>query len=468
VDAARTKYLIIFAALSVGFAVLGGLQAWLAPAQGWWNDEVYSLWASDPSAGDVIARVTGDSNPPLYFTLLRLMRTFFGDAHIAVPIASFTAIICSSAFVLWISRSVGWLTWGAIAIATFVINGVVTFYFQEARAFLLGACFTFAAAWQCTILVAETSAPRRIVALALLGALAAFTHFYAALAMGSLGGGLALLAILRRRGELLLPGLVLGGGAALSFGAWYAYAHARVAYIAWIAFNFESVHDALWYIRSLALGPAWMAAPLALIVGLAAWRSQALRPNLIVFAIASALFFALPVLISFKTPIIVGRYWTVGVPFLTITLVLIARTFWQAPNRWRTLAWASGALVLVSAGFGASAARYLMQIESVWSGAAIVAERGASCAPGSIRVPNQPELYATASGLPEATFVTPTQSSAPSDCPVLGWAEHVLRGDHFSTTASELELLQMVGVARPVDGVVIERHPSGFVILRSR
>ena len=60
--------------LAIGaLAMLTWAQAAAAPLMGLWIDELYSLWASDPgvSAGESLAPITGDSNPPLYFALLR-------------------------------------------------------------------------------------------------------------------------------------------------------------------------------------------------------------------------------------------------------------------------------------------------------------------------------------------------------------------------------------------------------------
>jgi hypothetical protein len=462
----RGHFLVRTAALGAAFIILAAVQLWLAPGQGWWNDEMFSLWASDPAAG-LLTHVASDSNPPLYFIVLQLVRTLFADPRTAVMIASALMLLATSAFTFSISRTQEWRTWAAIAIAAFVVNGVVAFMFQEARAFLLGACIVFAAAWQCMLVVNDEGTPPRPIALAVLGVLAAMTHFYAALALGSLAGGLVVWSLLGKRRDLLVPGLILGGVAVLTFGAWYAYASARVANIAWIDFSPNAVRAALWYVRSLEIGPNWMALPLVAIFGFAAWKAPALRPSLIVLAIAGVLFFALPVLISLKTPIIMGRYWTVGAAFVPIALVLIARAFWSNPAQGKLVAGAAGAFVLASAVFGAAGARLLMQVEPVWSGASLVAELAASCAPGSVRVPDQPHLYAAASGLAENVFVPFAQTSTPTDCPVLGWAEHVLRGDGYSLNAPEAELLELIGVTAPAEGVTIARHPSGYVILRA-
>ena len=465
----RAQILTTWTVLGAGLIILAVVQAWLAPAQGWWNDEIYSLWASDPRAADMLGRLAGDSNPPLYYVLLRLVRTLVGAPDAAVAIASSMSLIGAGAFVFWISRAVGWQGWGAVAIAAFVVNGVVAFMFQEARAFLLGACIVFAAAWQCALMTANANAPRRPIALAALGALAALTHFYAALAAGSLGAALVAWALIGKRRDLLTPGLILGASAMLVFGAWYAYASERVANIAWIEFSADAVRGALWYVRSLEIGPALMALPLAGILGFAAWRAPALRPNLFVLGVAVALFYALPLLISLKTPIIMGRYWTIGAALVPVALVLIAREFLSTPPHahGKLVAGAAAAFVLLSAVFGAAGARHLMQVEPIWSGASLVAERAQSCAPGSVRVPDQPHLYATASGLTEDVFVPAAEASILSTCPVLGWAEHVLRGDGYSLNAPEAELLEMVGVVTPAGGVTIERHASGFVILRA-
>jgi hypothetical protein len=93
------------------------------------------------------------------------------------------------------------------------------------------------------------------------------------------------------------------------------------------------------------------------------------------------------------------------------------------------------------------------------------------CAPGTVHVWEN-HLYATASGAPESTFRDASRPDAPvldasaSGCTVLGWAEHVRRGDDYLRAASDAELLSLLRIAATPDEVRILRHSSGFVVLK--
>jgi len=50
-------------------------------------------------------------------------------------------------------------------------------------------------------------------------------------------------------------------------------------------------------------------------------------------------------------------------------------------------------------------------------------------------------------------------------CPVLGWAEHVLLGDLVSK-ATDAELLAILKIEGAPEEVLVERHDSGFVLLK--
>jgi len=245
--------------------------------------------------------------------------------------------------------------------------------------------------------------------------------------------------------------------------------------IAWIEFTVQAIRDSVWYVRQLAFGHVVIA--LALVAFLA-WsaRRAAMRPHLRVFAIGMALFAVLPILASFFTPLITGRYWLIGAPAILVLAVLalraeLAHADAPAPAGGRALAGAGFAMaaLLAASALGFANAQAFTMAKPMWRGAAIATPLLGACGPNEVRVAGP--LYATASGAPESVFLdVETQpvppGASPGACPVLGWAEHVRRGDDYLTTASDAELLSMLHLEGAPE-VQILRHASGFVVLRA-
>ncbi len=452
--------------LAIGaLAMLTWAQAAAAPLMGLWIDELYSLWASDPgvSAGESLARITGDSNPPLYFALLRAVRALVGAPHAAILALNGLALLATAALLLRTTQRTG-LTLAALA--ALALSGPVFFYFQEGRAYFIGLCLAFALSWLAALALGEDGARARPRLFATLGVLSALTHVYTALFAGCLAAGLVAHGLLSKRKELREAGFALGFATVAAFALWLASAYGRLGNVAWIEFSNASVREAFWYVRSLAVGPGLMLAPLALILGIGAVALPRARPLFVAFGVTAVLFVALPLAASLKTPIINGRYWLIGAPALIVVLVMLAREFARERRRWASVA--TIALLAATAAAGFVQSRNFLRSEPVWRGAARVRALAADCPDGGIRVAGAPSfLYAQASGLPESRFAQAAEATHSDACPVLGWFEHVRRAEGDVLSASDQDLLAELGISADPAGVRIERWPSGYLVLRS-
>ncbi|HET9229824.1 MAG TPA: hypothetical protein VFO00_00960 [Vitreimonas sp.] len=466
--------------LAVCAAVFAFAQIDLWHRNGFWIDEYFSLWASDPAiplARLLTERIFPDTNPPLYFSLLALVRVVVDDPRSAFLILNLIAIALTALFVVARGRSSGVLATALLATSLFIISGPVLYYVAEGRAYLMGLCAAFAIAWHGATVTESRAQPADLRWFAALGVLSALAHVFAALFAGAFAAGLAIEGLLKKRLDLLRAGLTLGVSATAVFGVWLVFALPHMGNVAWIEFSFAAIREALWYVRQLTFGHALMA--LAVIAFLA-WSSQRkeMRPHLRIFAIAMVLFAALPLLASFITPLVTGRYWLIGALAILVVAAFALRAELSAastggPNATRSAAGAAfGALSLLAASaLSFVNAQAFMETKPVWRGAGVVALLLGDCGPGAVHVWEN-HLYATASGAPESTFRDASRPDAPvldasaSGCAVLGWAEHVRRGDDYLLTASDAELLAQLRIAATPDEVRILRHSSGFVVLK--
>jgi hypothetical protein len=470
--------LIILAASVVAFA-LAQLDLW--PRNGFWIDEYFSLWASDPALplGQLLTeRIFPDTNPPLYFSSLALVRFVFEAPRVAFLVLNVIAIALAAGFVVARGKRAGMPATALLAIALFIISGPVLYYAPEGRAYLMGLCAAFAIAWSGAAATKTRAQSSDLGWFVGLGVLAALSHVFAALFAGAFAAGLAIEGLMTRRYDLVRAGLALGASATAVFGVWLVFALPHMSNVAWIEFSVAAIREALWYVRQLTFGHALIALA---VIGYLAWsaRRPEVRPHMRVFAIAMALFAVLPILASFFTPLVTGRYWLIGAPAIVVLAAFALRadlrgaTGGDAGARRATTSATFGAAALLAATvFGYVNAQAFMASKPVWRGVERVAPLLGDCAPGAVHVWEN-HLYATASGAPESTFRdasrpdTPPLDASASGCPVLGWAEHVRRGDDYLRTASDAELLSLLRIAASTGEVRIVRHSSGFVVLRA-
>ncbi len=473
VDPTRAGFALLVACL-LAFAAA---QVDLWSRNGFWIDEYFSLWASDPAlplTRLLAERILPDTNPPLYFSLLSLVRLVIDDPRSGFLALNATAIALTSWYVFARGRTAGAPATALLAIALFLISGPVLHYAPEGRAYLFGLCAAFAIAWSSAQALEHGQREKDLFSFAVLGALAALSHVFAALFAGAFAAALLVEAVLSRRVELLRIALALGVSATAVCGVWLIFALPNMSNVGWIEFSLASVREALWYVRQLTFGHAAIALG---VVAFMAWsaRRRVLWPQARLCAVAMTLFAILPILASFFTPLITGRYWLIGAPAILVFVTLALRCEFKVASAGGPSARAAAAtgalgaaLMLAASVLGFANAQTFIMAKPVWRGAPLVAPLLENCAAGSVRVWDN-HLYATASGAPAATFVEADESSAPAagDCPVLGWAEHVRLGDEYLQTASDAELLALMNIPAAPAEVRIARHSSGFVVLRA-
>ena len=413
--------------LGAGLAahVLAVVVTWRA---GFWFDEYFTLWATDPSLdfGTLFrTRIAPDSNLPTYYLLIAgLRRAGLPDGVLGLVVAeaSYAAAVL---VVWWRGRRAGLEVAAAAAIAGFLAAGPVIANAAELRVFGPTLAAVFALGWiGLESLAPERPAPSAWLAGAL-GALAAGLHLFGGLAAGGLALGMLAADV---RTPRRWPAALAMGGAATAVSLAFVLANwSSGRFVAWIRFDVASVATAYFSATIVAFGFGLAVLPLVRLSGLV--RDDAATARIARAAgVAFAAFVLLPILASFVRPIIVPRYLVIGGPLLWLLPAFgLAIGATEPVRRWSMVTLAA---LLIG---GPAAAALDLGRRPVWEGGALVGALGRGCPAGSIavlgaRVAEQNAAmihgYALASGLPEATF---TVGPVPPDrsCPVAGWAEHI-------------------------------------------
>ena len=168
---------------------------------GWWFDDLFSLWASEPTLPFSVVlreRILTDSNPPLYFSLLHLVRQGIPDDGMAVIAVNIGAIAVAAAAVYIPSRQAGVSGLAIAGFSAFVLSGPVLYFAAEGRSYVIALSIVFVASWY-TALVMSGFPALTLKSATILGCLAALTHVYAALFCGSIAAGLLTLSYSYKR-----------------------------------------------------------------------------------------------------------------------------------------------------------------------------------------------------------------------------------------------------------------------------
>jgi hypothetical protein len=98
----------IFAA---AFAVFLLEHSAIAEVNGWWFDELFSIWSSNPAepfSTVFMGRIEPDTTPPLYGSLLYWVRTLIKDDRQAIFVLNTSAIVIAAIAVILSARKAGW------------------------------------------------------------------------------------------------------------------------------------------------------------------------------------------------------------------------------------------------------------------------------------------------------------------------------------------------------------------------
>jgi hypothetical protein len=471
-------------------ALFVAAQISISTINGWFIDELFSLWASDTSLPFTRAfseRIAPDSNPPLYFAVLYWVRWLITDDRTAVFAVNIAAMVIAGGAIFVASRRAGLSRLAVGGLAACVLSGPVLYFASEGRSYCLGLAVVFVASWYAALAIEDPHRRSGLASFIALGAVAALTHVYAALLCGGLAAGLLTLALFSRRRDLVGPGLALGLSASVVFVIWLSIwlSLSSLGNLGRIEFSPGKVFEAAWFVKTLAVGrgPTVLLLIFLLVFGI---LDRATRPFFITFGIAFALFVLVPVIASLKQPIIFGRYWLVGAPALIPLVTFAGRTWFLAGGRplerkMRLVAACSTLLFLgASSIYGFVAAHSQVAWKWIWRGAEIVqpfldrCPTGMHIANGDVRRQRAsfPWHFAKMTGASPSLFVdarlqsTPSISPAMTPCPVLGWAEQIWGEEGFMARATDADLVRYLKIEASLDEVDVRRHNAGFVVLK--
>ncbi len=487
---------LVLCAAAIAFQVEVGA---ISRFNGWWNDELFSLWATDPAESFstlLQQRILTDSNPPIYYLLLFATRLFVADPRSAMLVLNDAVIGATVVILLLIGpdwRMRGFMLAG---FAAFLLGGPALRYAVEGRSYATAMMLAGIASWLSVLALDRATRRPAWWGFALLGVAGPLTHVYAGLFCGCLAAGLVLCALLWRRRDLFVIGLAFGAATSLTMVLWFVLlgAHA-VGQMAWSQFTRASLIAAGWELKQLIFGSRLALAGFAAIFA-AALAIRETRPLATLTGATLALFFALPCALSLEHPIIAGRYWLIGAPLVVVFLTAVAAAALSPAVLSPAVLSPAGlsfdaarghghgrALVITGVGAvllllatdarGFVGARDFTADKPIWRGAALVAPLLSRCGPASVHVNQVAPFFALAAHAPASVFVDvvplPNDQQHASEgvgCPVLGWAEHVRQGDDFLETASDGQLLDLLRIGESPDQVRIYRHKSGYVVLR--
>ena len=453
---------------------------------GWSFDDLFSLWASEPTLPFLAVfreRIITDSNPPLYFSLLHLLRQPIPDDGMVVVAVNIGAIAAAAAAVYMPSRQADVSSLAIAGIAAFALSGPVLYFAAEGRSYVMALSIVFVASWYAALVILGFPA-LTLKKAAILGCLAALTHVYAALFCGSIAAGLLTVGLCCKRKELLKPSLALGLSASLVFAIWLGIAFDTLGRIAWIEFSAIGVLNAALSVKEIALGSNLLAIVL-LVIFFYGLLNKKSRPLFLVFLIAFLLFALLPIITSFVQPILRNRYWLIGAAAFPVLMLFAARTWIlekvETPAGNRLAAGSTVLCLLVaSSALGIANATHYLPSKGFWRGADLVRALLAHCQEGSVHVyyenPSNPYVslpwemwdFHKLTGAPQAVFAdarekaTPDLDVAASSCPVLGWAEDSSDWQKLN----DADLIRLLKIRALLNEVQIVRYATGFVILK--
>jgi len=152
------------------------LRSYRLDAQSLWYDEGNSARLAERSVRLIIEGAAGDIHPPLYYLLLKLWRTGFGESEAALRALSvaFSALTIPFAYLIGrsFSRRTGWLAALLLAGMPFAV-----YYAQEARMYALLAFCAAVSTWAIAPLAARSLTPSLGIAYVLATAAGLWTHY---------------------------------------------------------------------------------------------------------------------------------------------------------------------------------------------------------------------------------------------------------------------------------------------------
>ncbi len=448
-----------------------GLRVYALDHQSLWTDEIFSLTTTDPTLPfrQFWDRLLADTHPPIYYLLLRLSSTAFGQSEIAVraPSVLFGVLtVCAAA--LLPGSSLSRSSRVAFPLLLAVSPGAV-WYAREVRSYALllllstiitGACIRFL---KCTP-QQDREARRAILVLTTAAVLASFTHYFGFLLSAAAFCTCFLLTDGRRRAMVVLAGCAV----IASFVPWVMYHSQSIATerATWIA-EFPVAASIRWF-EYLAFGGT---ASLALFVGAAAaalatgGRRYLLASNSPTRAcvLLCLLTLAAAAAISLDTPILTSRNMIVVLPAIYVIAAELASCLM---SRWDIIAGTTYLVSQVGLMGQPLVGYYTTDVNDQWRDSAALVLGTPGCEAGTIPVYGDAENYRffTRSVRPDLRLIEIPWGTAAdlgneptSSCPIVLWVVGVAPWDLD-------DLLVRLGLSRSATEVV-EYH-AAYMIFR--
>jgi hypothetical protein len=487
--------------LAGAFVIFVGLQFVIWHVNGLWLDEVYSIWASDPSSSfhdDFVHRIAPDTIPPGYYSLLYVTRLFVSDGRTSAIILNGAVLASAAILILLSARRTRLVPFAMLCIGAFLLGGPVVYYMPEARSYLAALALTFVVSWHASLRLTRQDVRPFTLGFAALGIFAALIHLYASLFCCCLAAGMLAVA-LRYPGRrfLLREAFVLGLSAGLVSCLWLITVRNSFGRVSsWLHFDLHTVLGAIGSVFMLNGGPAL----LVILIALALLPADCKTPDIerrsltTAFSVAYLLFFVVPIVASFKQHMVVGRYWLIGSPGLIVFIIFQSRELLpklfdgRASGACRKARVVCAALATLWVFISAGCAYARFADKTVWRGVADVKPLIAECPSHSVHIGmglvekdrfylddgrdfgfDVPQLFGALAGVSPNLFVPITGSDGPllaardAKCPVVGWAEH-LNADALKNL-SDADLLRLLKIEASNNDVDIRRHKSGYVVL---
>jgi mannosyltransferase len=218
----RASSLVIPAGI-VALVVIMGVSAYLrtrALLAGFWIDEGLSVGIASHSLTDIPSVLRLDGSPPLYYLLLHVWISIFGNGEGETHGLSVAFALLTIPAALWAGRSLsGWRAgWMAAIVAA--LHPFLTYYAQETRMYALATLLSLLAV-TCFIHAFVLRDRRFLAPFAILAVLLAFTHNWGLFILFATGVAFLLqLARSHERRRLLLDGVMAYGALVVLYAAW--------------------------------------------------------------------------------------------------------------------------------------------------------------------------------------------------------------------------------------------------------
>jgi hypothetical protein len=461
-------------------------QAAIIPSLGLWLDELFTLWAADPRIPFPEAfatRILPDTNGPIYFSLVHVMQQAGVMERAAFVVINFVAMAVLLGVILVRGWRSGLMATALSCVAIALSTAPLLVYGPEGRIYAMVMSLCAALAFEGGRALSGWAVKRNDLIIAgVMGAFSAWMHVYGAIFAGALAAALVITGwLLLRRRDVLVLGLVIGTAATAALVIWLAFAFRLfTGTIDWIRFDAQWVFDSIWTVKLYLIGPMVGVLVALAFIGLSLIPKHS-RSLAIALIITGAIFVAIPLAVSVKMPIFLGRYLLVAGPALLVLCVFLLRLHVVAdgaPRYWRGGLVALGVLFLAFPLMqGYPTASHVFATRSDWGGHKVALKAVGNCPEGEIRTLTSVPLmhgfdyYLEGRLKPVPPSAAPVRDVSDINCPVLGWAEHYENTDlhvHWYERADMARVLNDFRLTNTT-GIPLEivRHRAGLVLVRA-